>query len=323
VLERRVPPEPSGYQSGVPPCSVSGSQTRVARPCHHVDNIARVGDSLLSSDVVVRMSTNIKGTEVAAAGVSGQAQRSSLFGPPLLLEGEDGAAYDELVGRICAAVRPADVIDEMFIADIVALEWEVLRWRRLKWTLIREQGLEALEGFLATHLDYDLYSEDFVDRLAEILQDNLPQDQANSAQTLAYECARNETDAVDKVNNVLTGIGRQMDEILDDAQAIKAKELVQEYVRGEREAVTLVTKLLTDAGMSMDTFLTQILGNRIDEIERIDRLAAIGETRRNAALREIDRRRVVLGEALRRSVQLIEDDADGVLELPAEGQNAA
>ena len=144
---------------------------------------------------------------------------------------------------------------------------------------------------------------------------------------LAYECARNETDAVDKVNNVLTGIGRQMDEILDDAQAIKAKELVQEYVRGEREAVTLVNELLTGAGMSMDTFLTQVLRDRIDEIERIDRLTAIAETRRNAALREIDRRRVVLGEALRRSVQEIEDaefaDGELVLEPPAEGKNAA
>ena len=27
-------------------------------------------------------------------------RRSSLFGPPLVLEGEDSAAYDELVGRI-------------------------------------------------------------------------------------------------------------------------------------------------------------------------------------------------------------------------------
>ena len=74
-----------------------------------------------------------------------------------------------------------------------------------------------------------------------------------------------------------------MDEILDDAQAIKAKELVQEYVRGEREAVTLVNELLTDAGTSMDSFMTKVLRDRIDEIERIDRLTAIAETRRNAA----------------------------------------
>jgi len=34
----------------------------------------------------------------------------SIFGPPLLLEGEDVAAYDELFGPVCAAIKPADVI---------------------------------------------------------------------------------------------------------------------------------------------------------------------------------------------------------------------
>ena len=40
----------------------------------------------------------------------------------------------------------------------------------------------------------------FVDDLAEILEDNLPEDQAASALTLAQQCARNEEHAVDKVN---------------------------------------------------------------------------------------------------------------------------
>jgi hypothetical protein len=71
----------------------------------------------------------------------------SLFGPPPILEGEeDAAAYDELFGRVCAAVKPVDVIDEMLVADVVALEWEVLRWRRLKSSLIRARGLKALAG---------------------------------------------------------------------------------------------------------------------------------------------------------------------------------
>ena len=82
---------------------------------------------------------------------------------------------------------------------------------------------------------------------------------------------------------------------------------MQGYVGGERDTVTLVNELLTDAGRSMDNFMTKVLGDRIDEIERIDHLTAIAETRRNAALREIDRRRAVLGETLRRSVQDIED----------------
>jgi hypothetical protein len=140
---------------------------------------------------------------------------------------------------------------------------------------------------------------------------------------LAAECVPPTDEANEKLDEVLGSIGLEMNTVLRDARAYKAKELVQGYVRGERDAVTLVNGLLTDAGTSMDSFMTKALGNRIDKIERIDRLTAIAETRRNAALREIERRRAVLGETLRRSVR---EFADGELvpELPpAEGKSAA
>src|SRR6516164_219337 len=265
-------------------------------------NVVRGGDSLLSSRTVAFMSRKSESkTEVAA--VPGEVQRLAVFGPPLLLEGEDAAAYEQLLARFCAAVKPVDVIDEMLTADIVALEWEVLRWRRLKRTLMQEVALKALERFLIDRLEsnYALHEEHFQSYLAEILKNNFPPEQA---EMLAAECAPNTDEANDKMNDVL-----------DDARADKAKELAQEYVRGERDAVTLVNELLTDAGVSMDTFMTKALRKRIDEIERIDRLTTIAETRRNAALRETDRRRAVLGETLRRRVQEIEDVefADGEL----------
>jgi hypothetical protein len=97
----------------------------------------------------------------------------SLFGPRPVVEGEDAAAYDELFGRVCAAVKPADVIDEILVADLVALEWEVLRWRRLKSSLIQVSALKALKGFLEKQLGYDLYREEFEDDLAKILRENL------------------------------------------------------------------------------------------------------------------------------------------------------
>jgi len=282
---------------------------------------------LLSSRTVAFMSKKSESkTEVAA--VRGEAQRLSVFGPPLLLEGEDAAAYDQLLARFCAAVKPVDVIDEMLTADIVALEWEVLRWRRLKRTLMQEVALKALERFLIDRLEsnYALHEEHFQSYLTEILKNNLPPEQADSAEMLAAECTPNTDEANDKLGKVLSSIGLG-NNVLDDARADKAKELAQEYVRGERDAVTLVNELLTDAGVSMDTFMTKALRKRIDEIERIDRLTTIAETRRNAALREMDRRRAVLGEMLRRRVQEIEDVefADGELvpvPPPAEG-NAA
>lgn len=55
-----------------------------------------------------------------------------MFGPPPLLEGEDAAAYDELLARVSAAANPSDVIHEIWVRDVVDLTWEILRWRRLK-----------------------------------------------------------------------------------------------------------------------------------------------------------------------------------------------
>jgi hypothetical protein len=264
-------------------------------------------------------------TEIAAARVPGQVQRLAVFGPPLLLEGEDAAAYDELLGRICAAVKPVDVIDEIFIADVASLEWELLRWRRLKWTLMQETGLKALELFLVEQFEsnYALHEKHFQRYLAEILQNKLPEEQADSAEMLAAECAPPTDEANDKLDEVLSSIGLNMDTVLDDARADKAKELVQEYVRGERDAVTLIHELLTDAGVSMDTFMANALREKIDAIERIDRLTAIAESRRNAALREIGRRRAVLGETLRHSMQEIEDGELVIEPTAAEGKNAA
>ena len=58
-------------------------------------------------------------------------------------------------------------------------------------------------------------------------------------------------------------------------------------------AVTLVHELLTDAGVSMDGLMTDVLAQKLDDIERIDRLTTIAESRRNASLHEIERRRAV------------------------------
>jgi cell division septum initiation protein DivIVA len=243
--------------------------------------------------------------------------RFALFGQPQLLEGEDAAAYDELLGRLCAAVKPVDIIDEMFTVDVAQLEWEVLRWRRLKLNLIRARQPEALKTFVDQEFGYDLRSEHFVDYLAGILQDILPEEEANAARTLASKCAQDKPDAIDKVNNVLAGIQLTMDQVETDARSQKVEELVQEYVRHNADAVTEIQELLADAGVSLEAITADELADRseyLDYIERADRLAAIAESRRNASLREIDRRRAVLGGALRQGVQEVEDAEFKVIE---------
>ena len=246
-----------------------------------------------------------------------------LFGQPNILEGEDAAAYNELLDRVRAAVKPVDILVDIFIADLVSSEWERLRWNRLKSTLIRTHGLEALEEFLRDKLCYDAYSEHFADDLAEILRSNLPEEHSEDAQTLAWGCAENESDAVGKVNEIFAESGLNMDEVLNGARARKAKQLVQEYVRREPDAVTLVHELLAEAGASIDAFMADALAEKLEYIERIDRLATIAQGRRNDALDEIERRRAILGVPLRQTVREIEDaEFKAVDTTPAKGKKA-
>src|SRR5215813_11208057 len=124
-------------------------------------------------------------------------QPVTLLSSPVLLAGEDDAAYHEFLSRVRTAMNPVDIIDEMFIADVVSLEWEVLRWRRLKSSLMRTRGLEALEQFLSGHLDYcDHYRTHFERELAGILQDNLAEGLTEvDVPSLVHRCAENERDA--------------------------------------------------------------------------------------------------------------------------------
>jgi hypothetical protein len=252
-------------------------------------------------------------------------QPLTLFGSPVLLGGEDAGAYHELLGRVRAAIKPLDIIDEMFIADVVSLEWEVLRWRRLKSSLMQTHAFNALKVFLRDHHDYyDHYRKYFKEELTEVLRDNLAEGQTeDNVQTLVHHCAENERDAVEKVNQILAGIDLDTDAILRTAKYRKANELAHDYVQRNPNAIKLIDKLLAEAGLSIDALMAKPLTEQLDNIERIDRLTTIAETRRNAMLRELDRRRAVLGEALRRQVQEVEGDFEVIEKTPAEAKNAA
>jgi hypothetical protein len=243
----------------------------------------------------------------------------------LVLEGEDSAGYDELLRRVYAAIEPVDVIEDIFIEDVVSLEWEVLRWRRLKFSLIRSHTHQALTKFLGDHLEYSRYREEFTEDLTEILENTLPEDRAKDvARKLAHHCAPGQADAFDRANEILAG-QHNAEDLLNRARKEKAEELTQAYVRGDTDAVTLVHKYLDDAGECLDTLVVgELRGLSLEYIERIDRLTTIAESRRNSSLREIDRRRAVLGETVRRTVQEIERDDLKVIEAtPAKGKNAA
>src|SRR5262245_29067373 len=76
------------------------------------------------------------------------AERWDLFGPPPLFDGENTESYDELLARISAAVKPADILEEIWVRDIVDLAWEALRLRKLKANLMTATAYKGLEQIL-------------------------------------------------------------------------------------------------------------------------------------------------------------------------------
>jgi hypothetical protein len=85
----------------------------------------------------------------------GQPETSALFGPRPLIAGEDAAAYDDLLARVTREVAPADILEQLWVRDVVDLTWDVLRLRRLKAKLIAGATQAALARLLAPQFAQD------------------------------------------------------------------------------------------------------------------------------------------------------------------------
>jgi hypothetical protein len=262
--------------------------------------------------------------KVASEPVRLRPATSKIFGKPLLLEGEDADGYEELFTQLCAAVKPQDVIDYIFVRDTADLQWDVSRWRRIRSAVMRDRQISGLRVFLSTHLDDEMCRSELADRLVEAIRSTVENGDEQSISQLARRCARGEAEAVEKVNKQLEGTELDFDQIRDDVRLHKSEELGQRYAQGDPETVTLVDEILTCAGTNLDSLLAEELEGKLDYIERLDRLITISENRRNAALREIERRRAALGEALRRGVQEVDrSEIKAITNIQRKGTDAA
>lgn len=74
---------------------------------------------------------------------AGPAADLAFFAPPPLIEGEDTAAYDDLLARISGAIKPSDILEEIWVRDVVDLTWDAFRLRRLKAKLLTATAHEG------------------------------------------------------------------------------------------------------------------------------------------------------------------------------------
>jgi hypothetical protein len=151
--------------------------------------------------------------------------------------------------RVSTTVKPADILEEIWVRDVVDLTWEVFRLRRVKSDLINASKFEGLEATLSPVIGYD-----------------------------------------------------------------EAHNLAGNWMGGKTRAIKKVDRLLQEGGLSAANVVARGLVANLGIIERIERMIAVAEARRNAALREIDRHRATLADALRRTIRPVEDGRYPVLE---------
>jgi hypothetical protein len=84
--------------------------------------------------------------------------------------------------------------------------------------------------------------------------------------------------------------------------------VAKRWFAGDAEAAQIVNSAFAAAGLTADTVAALTLSEHIDEIERIELMTIAAERRRDAMLRELERRRESLAPKLRRVPHAIEAD---------------
>jgi hypothetical protein len=80
-------------------------------------------------------------------------QAVAFAGPAALLAGERAAGYDDLLARVTETLKPADVLEHIWVRDVVDLSWEVFRLRRIKVELMAAAAWEGMAKVLEPFVD--------------------------------------------------------------------------------------------------------------------------------------------------------------------------
>jgi hypothetical protein len=134
-----------------------------------------------------------------------------LLGPSWIVEGEDPNLYEELLGRVGAAVEPRDIIDWLLVKDVVALTWQIHRSRRLQDGLVRSARRDAMERLLLIAWPESGERPDGADE--------------SYAKQLTDRWFFGAKSAKREIVNILKGTGLSTDDIAVQALSIKAEEL--------------------------------------------------------------------------------------------------
>jgi hypothetical protein len=150
--------------------------------------------------------------EMNDSGMVEQVSRTidSLFENPPLLKTEDPEKYKQWVESLARTIQPTDLMECVLLKDYVELEWDVVRYRRMRTALIEGTAREAFKSLLRSVLNRGDHTEE-----------ELEQHAARYARDLAPQI-RGEW-LSPEVSSLVAGISADM--VVAEAHALRTKEL--------------------------------------------------------------------------------------------------
>jgi hypothetical protein len=126
---------------------------------------------------------------------------SAPFGPPPLIDGENSAEYEELLARVSATVKPADILEDIWVRDVVDLVWEAWRLRRLKAALMAVNAHRGLSAALDPLVEW------------------------SERKALVADWIAREPEAIKRVDQILESAGLTMDAVMAQSLSIKLDDI--------------------------------------------------------------------------------------------------
>ena len=189
----------------------------------------------------------------------------AFLAPPPLIAGEDHAAYDDLLARISAALQPGDILEDIWVRDVVDMVWDALRLRRLKTQLLTASAYEGMHAILCRFLDWQfseqvarqwaLRDQAAVTKAEAVLASAGLSSEAVTAQTLALKI-----DIVERIDRMMVTAEARRNAVLREIERHRAS-----FARTLRRAVRDVedAEAVEDAEQVEGRALTRIAADDI------------------------------------------------------------
>ncbi|WP_375408045.1 HNH endonuclease signature motif containing protein [uncultured Methylobacterium sp.] len=194
-----------------------------------------------------------KNAEIKDTGTSGEIlpaipqHLAFLFDDRPLLFGDDPEQYEALLGKMVQQVMPTDIVEAIWVKDIIDLVWEVKRLRHWRNQILSQARVEVITALIVPVLEIEYCP------FATLRSDN-----EREARGLAFG-----------------------------------------WLEGNQSKTTKMEEKLQKRGLTVADVMAQAFQLKLPEIERIERMVASADQRRDTLLRDIERKRASLSQRLR------------------------